>query len=159
MAGLVLSLKPNEKFLVNGALLENGPKRGQIRVGAEGVNVLRLSDVIHPDEANTPIKRVYYAAQLVLSGDNTAAEMQPQVISGLNALCVVFENTEFRANIAKAKTAAENDRYYSVLCALKPLLEIEQELLTLPVLTPTVAEVPPATLRDDVVAPKIAAVG
>ena len=30
----------------------------------------------------------------------------------------------------KAVKAVENGRYYSVLCALKPLFNIEQELLT-----------------------------
>ena len=129
MAGLVLSLKPNEKFLVNGALLENGPKRSQIRIEAEGVNVFRMSDVIHPDEVNTPIKRVYYAAQLVLSGDNSIENMEPQVKSGLASLVSVFAGTEMIKNILKAVSAVEHGRYYSVLCALKPLLNIEQELL------------------------------
>ncbi|NNC37708.1 MAG: flagellar biosynthesis repressor FlbT [Acidimicrobiales bacterium] len=131
MAGLVLSLKPNEKFLVNGALLENGPKRGQIRVEADGVNVLRLSDVIHPDDVNTPIKRVYYNAQLVLSGDMTIDEVEAQVKDGLVDLLKVFAGTEMIKNILKAANAVEHGRYYSVLCALKPLLHIEQELLTL----------------------------
>jgi len=36
MSGLVLSLKAEEKFLVNGALLINGSKRSQIRIGADG---------------------------------------------------------------------------------------------------------------------------
>lgn len=129
MTGLVLSLKPNEKFLVNGALLENGPKRSQIRVRTDGVNVLRMSDVIHPEEVNTPIKRVYYAAQLILSGDNTIENAEPEIKSGLASLVSVFAGTEMIKNILKAVSAVEHGRYYSVLCALKPLLSIEQELL------------------------------
>jgi len=132
MAGLVLSLKPNEKFLVNGALLSNGPKRGQICVGGEDVHVLRVSDVIHPEEVNTPIRRVYYATQVILSGDVSAAENQSEIREGLEALTEVFEATPLVKNIEKAKSAADNGRYYSVLCALKPLLEVEKELLSLP---------------------------
>lgn len=132
MAGLVLSLKPNEKFLVNGALLENGPKRSQIRIETDGVNVLRLSDVIHPDDVNTPIKRIYYAAQLVLSGDETVENTEASIKSGLETLLLVFEGTNYVKNIAKAITAIDNGRYYSVLCALKPLLTIEKDMLAVP---------------------------
>jgi len=60
MSGLVLSLKAEEKFLVNGALLINGSKRSQIRIGGDDVNVLRLSDAMHPREITTPVRRVYY---------------------------------------------------------------------------------------------------
>lgn len=133
MAGLVLSLKPNEKFLVNGALLSNGPKRGQICVGDDNVNVLRMSDVIHPSEVNTPIRRVYYAAQIILSGDAGAIEIEADIRNGLDALESVFAETPLLKNIEKAKAAASNARYYSVLCALKPLLSVEEELLGRPV--------------------------
>jgi len=130
MAGLVLSLKPNEKFLVNGALLSNGPKRSQICVSQENVHVLRMSDVIHPEEVNTPIRRVYYATQVILSGDVSAKENFEEILGGLQALTEVFVDTPLLKNIAKATSAANSGRYYSVLCALKPLLEVEKELLS-----------------------------
>ena len=135
MAGLVLSLKPNEKFLVNGALLSNGPKRGQICVGDDDVHVLRMSDVIHPDEVNSPIRRVYYATQLILSGDVGAINIDSEIRSGLDALNMVFEGTPLQKKIEKAQAAVNNGRYYSVLCALKPLLKVEEELLAKPVPT------------------------
>lgn len=144
MAGLVLSLKPNEKFLVNGALLSNGPKRGQICVGDDDVHVLRMSDVIHPDEVTTPIRRVYYATQLILSGDAGAIEIDGDIRQGLEALSTVFEGTPLKKNIEKAKTALQNGRYYSVLCALKPLLKVEEELLAKPVPVIPTQEMQPA---------------
>jgi len=129
MSGLVLSLKANEKFLVNGALLINGPKRSQIRVGDEDVCVLRLSDALHPDEVTTPVRRVYYAAQLYLSRDVKNDDIAGELLDGLNALEIVFEMTEMVTYIRKAQKAADIGRYYSVLVALKPLLGLEAELL------------------------------
>lgn len=129
MSGLVLSLKPHEKFLVNGALLINGPKRGQICVGDDETYVLRLSDAIHPSEADTPIKRVYYAAQLILSGDVGAVNIGPEIRKGLEALKAVFEGTPVLKAVEKALNAAGRGRYYSVLCALKPLIKLEAEML------------------------------
>lgn len=144
MAGLVLSLKPNEKFLVNGALLSNGPKRGQICVSGDNVNVLRMSDVIHPDNINTPIRRVYYAAQIILSGDDGAINIGSEISDGLKALSYVFEDTVFVKNVRRAQRAASNGHYYSVLCALKPLLKIEREMLEFPLSVDCTLEEPKA---------------
>lgn len=128
MAGLVISLKPNENFLVNGALLKNGPKRGQICVG-DDVSILRMSDAIHPDEATTPVTRVYYTTQIILSCDVKACDVDVELQTGLAGLANVFEGTPIAKSIEKAIKSAKMGRYYSVLCALKPLLEIESEML------------------------------
>lgn len=138
MAGLVISLKPNEKFLVNGAMLMNGPKRGQICITDDDVHVLRMSDVIHPTDVKTPVRRAYYSAQLILSGDASAEEMLPEINERLLALKDVFEGTPLDKTIRKAQNAAKAGRYYSVMCALKPLIPIEDELLAQPV--PTFSE-------------------
>jgi len=129
MSGLVLSLKAEEKFLVNGALLINGSKRSQIRIGDDDVNVLRLSDALHPDEVTTPVRRIYYAAQIFLSGDAKANDISADILDGLSALEVVFENTPLQDQIQKSKKAAADGRYYSLICALRPLLVLEAKLL------------------------------
>ncbi len=128
MSGLVLSLKPNEKFLVNGAMLVNGPKRGQICVEDNDVYVLRLSDVIHPEEVTTPVKRVYYALQLILSCDMSADEAVDVVLDGLKGLVRVFEQTPYLKHAEKAANAVLQDRFYSALCSLKTLLDVEKDL-------------------------------
>lgn len=128
MSGLLISLKPNEKFLVNGTLIANGPKRGQIQVG-NNVNILRLSDAIHPDQATTPLKRIYYATQIILSCDAKAEDVEADIQAGLKDLAVVFENTPILKVIEKAMRAASGGRYYSLLNALKTLLKLEDDLL------------------------------
>lgn len=131
MAGLLISLKPNEKFLVNGALLSNGPKRGQICVEGEGVNVLRLSDVIHPDEVRTPVTRLYSAIQILLSGDSSGDEACDLVEQQFRSLSTVFQNTPLSDTLFKSYKAWVDGRVYSALCRLKPLIPIEAELLGL----------------------------
>ena len=70
MSGLVLKLGPKERVLINGAVIENGDRRSRLSIVSPSANILRLKDAIHPDEANTPVRRVCYSAQLVLSGDS-----------------------------------------------------------------------------------------
>ncbi|RKQ72146.1 flagellar protein FlbT [Litorimonas taeanensis] len=129
MSGLVISLKPNEKFLVNGALLVNGDKRSQICIPNDDTHVLRMSDALHPNDVNTPVKRVYYAVQMILSSDCKAEEMDKDVKAGLDALKAVFEGTPMQIPLEKAMLAFLKGRYYSVLYTLKSLLTIEEELL------------------------------
>lgn len=129
MSGLVISLKPNEKFLVNGALLMNGSKRSQICLPDDDVYVLRLSDALHPNEVNSPVRRVYYAVQLILSGDNDALKIEEDVRSGLLALEAVFEGTPLSETLEKAKIAFLKGHFYSVLNNLKSLFPIEDAML------------------------------
>ena len=129
MAGLVLSLKANEKFLVNGALVQNGDKRGQIHLPDSSVNVLRLSDCLHPDTINTPVRHAYYLAQIILSGDVTDGKGTLELISALKTLNDVFVNTDAGVQVGKALLAATAGRYYSVLCCLKRLFDVEAEML------------------------------
>ncbi len=130
MAGLILNIKPGERFLVNGVVMQNGSKRAQMRVETENANILRLSDALHPDDVNTPVKRVYYVAQLILTGDSDQAETKDSLIRSIKDLQNVFRELA-EIPLSKALTAAENERYYSVLCSLKNVFPIEEKLLNL----------------------------
>lgn len=129
MAGLMLSLKADEKFLVNGALVQNGPKRAQIRLPDNNVNVLRLSDCLHPDDINTPVRRAYYLAQLILSGDVRRDTGKLKLTAALYDLDKVFAGTSVEALITKALQDTTQERYYSVLVTLKRVLSVEGQLL------------------------------
>jgi len=129
MSGLVISLKANEKFLVNGALLVNGDKRSQISVPNDDVYILRVSDALHPSDVTTPVRRVYYGVQLILSGDGNTDEMRRDVRDGLDALAAVFHGTPMSKALEKAQNAFSKGRYYSVLYTLKSLLNVEEQLL------------------------------
>lgn len=129
MSGLVLSLKADEKFLVNGALVQNGSKRSQIRLPDNSVNVLRLSDCLHPDEINTPVRRAYYLAQLILSGDNPQEQGSLDLLENLINLENVFAGTSLESQIGKAIISVGRGRFYSVLVTLKQVLPIEAEML------------------------------
>jgi len=69
MSGLILKLGPKERILINGAVIENGDRRSRLAIMTPDAHILRLRDAIHPEDARTPVRRVCYAVQLVLSGD------------------------------------------------------------------------------------------
>ncbi len=76
MAGLILKLRPHEQLLINGVVVENGERKTKLRVRTEGANILRLRDAMAPEDATTPLKRAYYAAQMAVAGQLTPAQAE-----------------------------------------------------------------------------------
>lgn len=129
MTGLVLKLAPHERLLVNGAILENGDRRSRLAILSPNANILRLRDAIHPGEVNTPVRRVCYVAQLVLSGDADPGQGKQQILRGIEQLSQALRDDDSRRQLAAATEAVVADQYYPALKALRSLLPREARLL------------------------------
>ena len=128
MTGLVLKLAPKERVLINGAVIENGDRRSRLAIMTPNAHILRLRDAIHPGEVNTPVRRVCYIAQLVLSGDVDPAEAHLQLLRGIEQLSQVLTDQDSRAQLALATRAVLDEQPYQVLKALRGLLPREERL-------------------------------
>ncbi len=129
MAGLVLKLAPKERLLINGAVIENGDRRGRLSIVTPDANILRLRDAILPYEANTPVRRVCYAAQLVLSGDSDPSNSRLNLLRRIEELGQIFSDADSRKSLAEATEALMQDQHYRCLKALRSLLPREEQLL------------------------------
>ncbi len=129
MSGLILKLAPNERILINGAVIENGDRRARISVKTPHANILRLRDAIHPDEATTPVSRICYEAQLVLSGDRAIDEGRKILLRGIEQLTQVFEDRDSRHLLGDATEGVIESNFYRALRALRDLLPREARLL------------------------------
>nr|WP_170540199.1 flagellar biosynthesis repressor FlbT [Ruegeria arenilitoris] len=129
MGGLVLKLAPKERVLINGVVIENGDRRTRFSIMTPEANVLRLRDAIHPDEVTTPVRRVCYAAQLVLSGDLEAGDAKQQLLRRIEELSQVFTDVDSRRVLAQATEALVTEQYYKCLKALRSLLPREDRLM------------------------------
>ena len=76
MAGLILKLRPHEQLMINGVMVENGDRKAKIRVCTEGAHILRMRDALRPEDATTPLKRAYYAAQMAVVGEITPPQAE-----------------------------------------------------------------------------------
>jgi len=129
MTGLVLKLGPHERVLINGAVIENGDRRSKLNVVSPHANILRMKDTIHPDEVNTPVRRVCYVAQLVLSGDMTPEDARLPLLRGIEQLSHALRDGDSRSVLDVATAAVCDDRHYQALKALRSLLAREARLL------------------------------
>lgn len=129
MTGLVLKLGPKERVLINGAVIENGDRRSRLAIVTPNAHILRLRDAIHPDEANTPVRRVCYIAQMVLSGDADSEDAQRQLLRGIEQLSQVLTDQDSRSSLTQATEAILDGQHYQALKALRSLLPREARLL------------------------------
>ena len=129
MSGLVLKLAPHERVLVNGAVIENGEKRSRLAILTPNANILRLRDAIHPEEVNTPVRRVCYIAQLVLSGDAKPEDAKIQMMRGVEQLSLALTDHDSRNMLAAATEALLDEQFYQALKSLRALLPREARLL------------------------------
>ena len=111
-----------------GAVVENGEKRSRLAIMTPNANILRLRDAIHPEQVNTPVRRVCYIAQLVLSGDAEAGEARQQLLRGIEQLSQVLTDPDSRLQLTVASRAVLEDQHYPALKALRSLLPREERL-------------------------------
>lgn len=131
MSGLVIKVAPGERFIVNGATLENGDKPARIRVVEGDARVLRCRDAMHPTEVNTPVSRIYYAIQLLVTGDLKEVDTLPAI----DAECVRLEDVFDRIDptlIPELRSMIGRGNFYSAMCHLRQILAIEADLLAMP---------------------------
>jgi flagellar biosynthesis repressor protein FlbT len=128
MSGLVLKLGPGERVLINGAVIENGERRSRLAIMTPNAHILRLRDAIHPEEVNTPVRRVCYIAQLVLSGDSNPEDAKMQLLRGIEQLSQVLTDFDSRTLLSHATAAVLENNHYQALKALRGLLPREERL-------------------------------
>ncbi len=129
MSGLILKLNPRERILINGAVIENGDRRSRLAIITKDANILRLRDAIHPDEAKTPVRRVCYAVQLILSGDSDGEEAKHGLLRRIEELSQIFRDSDSRSSLNRATEALIAGEIYQCLKSLRLLIPREDRLL------------------------------
>src|SRR4051794_26669256 len=61
---LRITLKPNERLVINGTLIRNGSRSGEILIET-ACRMLRESEIIHEEEVDTPCKQIWMTMQVL----------------------------------------------------------------------------------------------
>ncbi|OWJ97132.1 flagellar biosynthesis repressor FlbT [Paracoccus yeei] len=129
MSGLVLKLAPNERVLINGAVIENGDRRSKISIKTPNANILRLRDAIHPNDACTPVARACYIAQLVLTGDASESDGRRQLLRAIEQLSHALNDKDSHLALSHATAFVLQNNYYHALKRLRTLLPREARIM------------------------------
>jgi len=129
MGGLILKLRAHEQVLVNGVVMQNGDRNARLIVKTPDAKILRLRDAIHPDEVDTPVKRVCYIAQLVVAGEADRDQGRAQLLSGIAQLRDALKGLSVSHHLTEAEAAVEQGNFYSAMRSLRRILPTESVLL------------------------------
>lgn len=122
-----ISLRAGEKIYVNGAVL-----RADRKVSLEFMNdvsFLLESHVIQADQTTTPLRQLYFAAQIMLINPSIKDEANRTFKRMLNALLATFENRHMLKELKLIDEMICNGRVFEALKAIRLLYTLEEQIL------------------------------
>jgi flagellar protein FlbT len=123
-----LSLKPGEKFVLNGAVVQNGDRRG-VLVLQNKASVLREKDIMQQDEANTPARRIYFPVMMMYLDEAGAGQYYDEFVRRLSEFMGAISNPEILADCVTISRTCMSREYYKALMLCRKLIEYEDERL------------------------------
>ncbi|HEV7293295.1 MAG TPA: flagellar biosynthesis repressor FlbT [Devosia sp.] len=122
---LKVELKPGEKLLVGNCIITNGDQRSRLFIEGQAP-ILREKDILTPDTADTPAKRVYLAVQLMYINDDVAG-LREQYFSLVNDIVAAAPSTH--SIVDRINNDILTGALYKALRSAKELIGYEQDLL------------------------------
>ncbi len=126
---LKLSLKPGEKFVLNGAVLANGDKRTSLVLQNKAC-VLREKDIMQSEDANTPARRIYFPIMMMYLDPDESETYYTAFAMRMTEFMGAIQNRQALAICLEISREVMSGSYYKALMTCKKLFEFEQERLT-----------------------------
>jgi len=126
MAGLALKLAPKERVLINGVVVENGPRRAQLLIKTDNASVLRLRDALDSADVIGPASEAYFAAQRCVAGEISSNDAEEIITPLLPKLTALDEGEACTGAIQNAQRSLDDCNLYRVMRCLRPLVDTER---------------------------------
>ncbi|WP_420472453.1 flagellar biosynthesis repressor FlbT [Brevundimonas sp. FT23042] len=124
---LKLSLKPGEKFVLNGAVVQNGDRRG-VLILQNKASVLREKDIMQQAEADTPAKRIYFPVMMMYLDEASAPKVYDEFALRLTEFMGASRNPDVLAECVAASRHVMAREYYKALMSARKLVDYEEGL-------------------------------
>ena len=124
---LKISLKPNEKIYLNGAVIKVDRK-----VTLELLNDVQFlleSHVLQIDEASTPLRQLYFILQVMLMNPTGAGEAYEMFRRSLPLMLASFADPEITGTLKHIDQMVGEGHVYEALKAIRSLYPLERRAL------------------------------
>ncbi|MFB2549647.1 flagellar biosynthesis repressor FlbT [Ensifer soli] len=135
---LRISLKSGERIFVNGAVL-----RVDRKVALEFLNdvtFLLENHVLQPEDANTPLRQLYFIAQMILINPDGAEQSTAMFRKSVVMLLNCFKNDDVLAELKRIDGLVVQGRAFEALKAIRGLYTIEDKILNAQEIAPAMIE-------------------
>ena len=123
---LKISLKPYERIIIGGAVLQNGGARSDFVI-ENSVPILREKDIMGLNDANSPCRRIYFTIQLMYVDDKNIEEHRATYWILVKDVTNAAPSTV--GLIDQISEHILHDRYYQALKLTNKLIEYEQGVI------------------------------
>jgi flagellar biosynthesis repressor protein FlbT len=124
---LKISLKPNEKIYVNGAVIRTDRK-----VSLEflnNVDFLLEAHVMQPEQATSPLRQIYFIIQVMLMTPGDAANARELLRRSLPMVLACYSDQRLLSGLKHVDRLVAEDQIFEALKLLRGLFALEEQLL------------------------------
>src|SRR4051812_3683364 len=124
---LRISLRDGEKMIVNGAVLRSV---GRTDVSIENAaSILRGRDLMTPEEANTPARRLYFACMMAYVDQGDLTRHQNDIVRLVRELMDAVQSAEAKSACISFAQHVATSQFYKALADCRWLINYETEAL------------------------------
>src|SRR5215468_3906534 len=125
---LKLSLRPGERFVVNGAVVQNGDRRGAL-ILQNKASVLREKDIMQPEQATTPARRVYFPVMLMYLDQAESEDVYGEFAQRLAEFMGAVRSPEILAECVGVSRDVMAGDFYRALMRCRKIMAFEDDVL------------------------------
>lgn len=125
--GFKISLRANERIYVNGAVIKVDRKTSLEFLN--NVQFLLENHVLQAEDATTPLRQLYFMAQVILISPKDADNARQLFRDSLNTLLATLENETLLNELKTVDQMVGEERIYDALKAIRSLYPIEEDIL------------------------------
>jgi flagellar protein FlbT len=124
---LKITLKPNERIILGGAVVVNGETKCELLI-ENNTTLLREKDILREEDANSPCRRIYFTIQLMYIDTEKLAIHHQMYWKLVKELLEAVPSTI--GLIDQINEHIVSGRYYQALKLASKLIEYEQEVIS-----------------------------
>jgi flagellar biosynthesis repressor protein FlbT len=125
---LKLSLKPGERFVLNGAVVQNGDRRATL-ILQNKASVLREKDIMQPGQVTTPARRIYFPVMMMYLDEGGLEGHYDEFVRRMSEFMGVIGNPDVLADCVTISKHVLAKEFYKALMLSRRLIEYENERL------------------------------
>ena len=125
---LKLSLKPGEKFVLNGAVVQNGDRRASV-ILQNKASVLREKDIMQAEEVTSPARHIYFPVMMMYLDEAGAQRYYDEFAKRLTEFMGVIRSPAILTDCLAVSKHVMAKEYYKALMLSRKLIEYEDERL------------------------------
>ena len=125
---LKLSLKPHEKFVLNGAVIENGDRRSTLVVQNHAA-ILREREILQESDATTPARRIYFPIMMMYLDPERIDAYYEDFVVRMTEFMNALTDPEILATCVSISKEVMRGAHYKALIHAKKLFAYEDARL------------------------------